>query len=247
VNKNQNGYTLQTKLWHSIGSSYISDSTNSNEDDQSPGFDFDFADAISKPLPEWFQKEKEERENYIREITENRERILREFREKYEITEQAKNAEREARWLKFKAKLEKRKKKSQWFGGIFTQKSSASSTSVVEEEEHETTTREKWEKVWDENSGEDIDKEFMLPGFFEVFPELKLKWPKWARNKNGDPLRCETDRDCPFPQACCPHPIIPGDKFCCTGFGQRIMEPAYAPQEAIHYQIPQSNDRQPRD
>ena len=68
-------------------------------------------------------------------------------------------------------------------------------------------------------------------GFFEVFPELKFKWPVWARKKNGGAIECETDKDCLFPQACCNHPIIPGKKFCCTGYGQRIMEPAYIGQE----------------
>ena len=44
-------------------------------------------------------------------------------------------------------------------------------------------------------------------------------------------MECEVDSDCQFPQACCPHPIIPGDKFCCTGWTQRVMVPAYALQQ----------------
>lgn len=202
---------------------------NSDHSDKNSSFDFDFANAISKPLPEWFQKQREERERYVREVEENRERILREFREKYEISEQRKAAEREERWQRFKAKLEKNKQRSRIFGGIF------SSTTPLEEKEE--TTREKWEKIWAEKADEE-EKEFMLPGFFDVFPELRIQWPKWSKNRNGGLTRCESDRDCPVPQACCPHPIIPGEKFCCTGFGRRILEPAYAPQEALAPRIP---------
>ena len=70
---------------------------------------------------------------------------------------------------------------------------------------------------------------FYLPGFFEVFPELKFKWPIWARKKDGGAIECESDRDCMFPQACCNHPFFT-KKFCCTGYGQRIMEPAFVEQ-----------------
>ena len=80
---------------------------------------------------------------------------------------------------------------------------------------------------------EEKDTGFYLPGFFEVFPELKLKWPKWARRKDGSTVECETDRDCRFPQACCFHPIVPGKKFCCTGWTQRIMIPAYVGNEIL--------------
>jgi hypothetical protein len=185
-------------------------------------FDFDFADAMSKPLPDWFQKERDEREKYLRDVEENRERIMREFRQRYEISEAEKAAVREARWLKYKAKLESKKKN--WLGSLF-----AVGTAV--DEDREETTRERWEKLWEENKDEE-EEVFMLPGFFEVFPELKLKWPIWSK-RNGGLQKCETDRDCPVPQACCPHPLLPGDKFCCTGFGRRVMEPAYAPQEAV--------------
>merc|ERR1711871_821074 len=92
---------------------------------------------------------------------------------------------------------------------------------IVEEDE---TTRNKWEKFWAE---EEETTGFSLPGFFEVFPELKLMWPTWAKKRDGSAIECEVDADCQFPQACCPHPIIPGDKFCCTGWTQRIMVPAY--------------------
>lgn len=69
------------------------------------------------------------------------------------------------------------------------------------------------------------------PGFFEVFPELRMKWPKWSRDKRGNAIPCASDTDCPFPQTCCDHPIIPRErKYCCTGWGQRQMIPAYVHQ-----------------
>lgn len=75
------------------------------------------------------------------------------------------------------------------------------------------------------------NEEIVLPGFFEVFPMLDWKWPLWTM-KNGKRIQCKTDDDCKFPQSCCHHPIIPGDKFCCSGgYKQRVMKPAYITQE----------------
>lgn len=68
-----------------------------------------------------------------------------------------------------------------------------------------------------------------FPGFFEVFPEMKFKWPKWLKDKNGRRKPCKTDNECPFPTTCCSHPILYGeDKFCCSGWGRRLMVPNYA-------------------
>lgn len=61
----------------------------------------------------------------------------------------------------------------------------------------------------------------------KVFPELIFKWPKWSKDKDGKVKKCKTDQDCLMPQACCPHPILPGDKFCCTGFNDREMIAKY--------------------
>ena len=181
-------------------------------------FDLDFAEAMSKPLPEWYVTQKAERETLLRELQENRDRIIREFRSKYEVSDEEKLADL--------------KKKNKW-GFLEGRRSTGTDAG---QEEDSLTTREKWELFWKE---EEKSTGFYLPGFFEVFPELQLKWPNWAKRK-GEAIECEKDEDCQFPQACCPHPLIPGDKFCCTGWTQRIMVPAYAKQTA-------ATDRRTRD
>jgi len=200
------------------------------------GFDMDFAEAMSKPLPEWYNAEKKRREALIKEIEENRERIMKEFRAKYEVTEQIKLEDISGKQQKLDARAARRKKSKQlstpaslfrkFLGSSVKEKESEAE---VEEAEEEETTKEKWEKFWEE---EEKGTGFYLPGFFEVFPELQLKWPLWARKKDGSAVPCKRDEDCQFPQACCPHPIIPGDKFCCSGWSQRILVPAYARQQA---------------
>lgn len=181
-------------------------------------FDLDFAEAMSKPLPEWYVTQKAERETLLRELQENRDRIIREFRSKYEVSDEEKLADL--------------KKKNKW-GFLEGRRSTGTDAG---QEEDSLTTREKWDLFWKE---EEKSTGFYLPGFFEVFPELQLKWPNWAKRK-GEAIECEKDEDCQFPQACCPHPLIPGDKFCCTGWTQRIMVPAYAKQTA-------ATDRRTRD
>jgi len=181
---------------------------------------------MSKPLPEWYKQQREAKEALERDELENRERILQEFRAKYDIPADMKMNELAEKKRKIeermKAQPRKKKESSNWMMG-FKGNSKESETKTSEEE----TTREVWEKFWDE---EEETTGFYLPGFFEVFPELKLKWPIWAR-KQGRAIKCKTDQDCQFPQACCPHPILPGEKFCCTGFGQRIMVPSYQTME----------------
>ena len=72
-------------------------------------------------------------------------------------------------------------------------------------------------------------EKIQLPGFFEVFPELKPKWPKWLKNKHGHRKPCKTDRECPFPSACCIHPnFFNEEKHCCSGWGRPLLIPAYA-------------------
>ena len=198
-----------------------------SDEGQNVPFDLDFAEAMSKPLPEWYESQKLEREKLMKELEDNRERIVREFRAKYEVKEEVKEAERTARWnfLDTREKQREAKTKKRGFG-----------EEEAEGGEEEKSTKAKWEKFWED---EEKTTGFYLPGFFEVFPELQLKWPNWAK-KGGEAIECETDEDCQFPQACCPHPIIPGDKFCCTGWTQRIMVPAYAKQTA-------ATDRRTRD
>lgn len=210
----------------------LSTAISSGVEDTKTPFDMDFAEAMSKPLPEWYLAQKSEREKLLKEVEDNRERIVREFRAKYEVKEEVKEAERKAKW-NFLDTREKRRdaeaKQKRRNAGI-----SVGADGDVEEDEK--TTKARWEKFWED---EEQSTGFYLPGFFEVFPELQLKWPNWAKRK-GQAIECETDADCQFPQACCPHPIIPGDKFCCTGWTQRIMVPAYAKQTA-------ATDRRTRD
>ena len=150
------------------------------------GFDESFADAMSKPLPEWYIDERKKLEEYQKELENTRNNREREFSEKYDNT---------------------------------NVNSDDTSKKSISTEDMESANKEQ------------EGNKFSLPGFFEVFPELKLKWPKWARKRDGGQIECKTDKDCRFPQACCPHPLFPGQKFCCTGYGQRIMEPAYVGQE----------------
>lgn len=70
-------------------------------------------------------------------------------------------------------------------------------------------------------------KNKIIPNIFDIFPELNLLWPNWSF-KNNKRIQCKIDEDCKFPQACCHHPIIPGNKFCCTGgYKQRVMKLGY--------------------
>jgi hypothetical protein len=62
--------------------------------------------------------------------------------------------------------------------------------------------------------------------FTEAFPEIKNLWPIWVK-KQGCKIKCLKDDDCLFPQACCHHPIIPGENFCCDG-GYKIRKFEYA-------------------
>ena len=119
-------------------------------------FDKDFAESISKPLPDWYLKEKNQIQNK-RQLNDSNITIFR---------------------IPEKRKIEKKETK------------------------------------------------IIIPGFFDVFPELQLKWPEWKK-KNGQRIECKIDKDCKFPQACCHHPIIPGNKYCCTGYKKRTLEPAY--------------------
>jgi hypothetical protein len=188
---------------------------------------------MSKPLPVWYEEGKAERERLVKVAQDNRDRIMQEFRAKYEVTPEDKERERIMRNAALDARMKGKKVEKGNVFSRFLSKASKGSTSLkssvevdVEEEDDldDLTTTERWERFLSE---EEKTTGFDLPGFFEVFPELKFKWPKWARRKDGSALKCTTDRDCPVPLACCSHPIIPGDSFCCSGFGNRIMSPAY--------------------
>ena len=77
--------------------------------DKSTSFDNDFAEAMSKPLPDWYKEQKEEERKLMMELKENRERIMREFRAKYEVTEEEKIKQRDAKWLEMTARAARRK------------------------------------------------------------------------------------------------------------------------------------------
>eukprot|EP01031_Cornospumella_fuschlensis_P039532 gene39532-48129_t len=190
--------------------------------EQSVGFDADFAEAISKPLPQWYEEAKAERERFMKELEKNRERIIEEFRKRYEISEEEKRVEQEKKWARIQQRVEERKNRKDLWGKVakFFDSKKEAETPVSQS----VMTKENWEKFWED---EEKQTGFYLPGLFEVFPELQFKWPVWARRKDGSAVECESDEDCPVPQACCSHPIIPGQNFCCTGWTQRVMVPEY--------------------
>lgn len=203
---------------------------------QEKGFDSDFADAISKPLPEWYLQEKQKKDKFMKEVEENRQRIIEEFKAKYDVSETVKAQEIKEKWDEIQQRAEEKSKSSSgnWLKNVFGSKSAKSSS-----------TKEAWEKIWKDDEKE---PDFYLPGFFEVFPELKLKWPNFSRTKNGKKVECKIDSDCPFPQACCMHPILPGEKFCCSGWGRRALVPQYVPQEIVSNQNNrQEKERPPKD
>lgn len=198
------------------------------------GFDADFAEMVSKPLPDWYVQENIAREKLKRELEENRENILQEFRKKYIVTEERKKIEYETKKRNKIEKWEKKKKDKSMITSFLEKVGIQKSVEI--DLPDESSTQENWEKFLIEEEESTV---LALPGFFEVFPELKFKWPIWSKKKNGSAIKCERDQDCPFPQACCPHPIFPGEKFCCTGWGQRVMEPAYQTQEIQSARLPE--------
>mmetsp|Transcript_40502 Transcript_40502/g.41332 ORF Transcript_40502/g.41332 Transcript_40502/m.41332 type:complete len:302 (-) Transcript_40502:226-1131(-) len=219
--------------------SYVPDVSASMGSSKDKGFDSDFAEAVSKPLPDWYVTEKLKKEKFMKELEENRKRITEEYKAKYEVTAEVKAKEMKEKWDKIEARAirkqnEKNEKSKNWLGKVFAQTATRSEKDMDEAlDTPKPTTRDAWEKIWDDDEKE---PDFYLPGFFEVFPELKLKWPKFSRNKNGQRSKCQVDSDCPFPQACCQHPILPNEKFCCTGWGKRAMVPQYCPQELVSNQ-----------
>ena len=75
------------------------------------------------------------------------------------------------------------------------------------------------------NINEIKNSSFYLPGFFEVFPELKIDFTKYKFKLK----KCVKDNDCDKPETCCDNPLKEDDKFCCSGtfVGRRIPEYAF--------------------
>jgi hypothetical protein len=195
-------------------------------ENRASAFDQGFAESISKPLPQWYLEANLERERLMREVEQNRDRILADFRAKYEVSAIEKLAERQKQLASVKERLLQKGKeqRSGWWARL-RGRAKVASTDIEVTAEEVLSTKEKWDTFWRE---EEEQTGFYLPGLLEVFPELNFKWPKWSRRQDGTAVECEADQDCPFPQACCPHPIVPGVSFCCTGWGQRVMIPQYA-------------------
>lgn len=225
----------------SVSTSTSAEGSSSNNG----GFDADFAEAISKPLPQWYREAKSQSDSLKQELEKNRERIIQEFRAKYEVDQSVKDAEQRKRWEEVQKRFETRKKQN-WFQKAFSNNKvldkevdKTTTTTTTDIDDSNLSTKEKWDKFWKE---EEEQTGIALPSLLEAFPELEFKWPKWAKRKDGTAIECETDSDCPFPLACCAHPIIPGQKFCCSGWGQRMMVYAYAGQEISPDRPPSTPD-----
>jgi hypothetical protein len=214
-------FSLQSKFSTWISSSLSLSGKNS--------IDKEFSDSMIKPIPDWYVKEKEDEEIETAKLVENRQRIIKEFNAKYILTEEEKLKLNNARRMENEARVARRKE-IPWYKKALGLKTQEIDTELEEDNIGERKLSvEKWSKLKDED--EDVIKPAGLPGFFEVFPELIFRWPVWSKSKDGNVIKCKVDQDCLFPQACCSHPILPGDKFCCTGGNKkRDMTPKYVTQ-----------------
>jgi hypothetical protein len=156
---------VRTSRFHSWVSASLNPSLgNGDPDDKVSSFDNDFAEAMSKPLPDWYRDQKEEERKLLIELTENRERIMREFRAKYEISEEDKKKEADAKWIEMAARAARRKELP-WYKKAFGPKLVIMEDTGEVESAERKESREKWSKFWEE---EEKDTGFNLPGFFEV-------------------------------------------------------------------------------
>jgi len=188
---------------------------------QSP-FDSDFADMFSKPVPTWFDKKTQDEDN-SKNIKKTREEMLKDLRAKFEAVEIERKQKLEEKWAQIQKRMEAKKREK---NGWLSQVASLFESDEDKQEEAMKNIPQTLEEMERYLETEEAQQDFSLPGFFEVFPELR--WPKWARRKDGSTIECDSDSDCPVPLACCNHPVIPGPKFCCSGWGQRMMVKAYA-------------------
>ena len=179
-------------------------------------------------MPEWYKEQLLEQEEDIKEEEDERQRALQLFRDKYEIDEVTKQQiiQNEIDSKSGSKNSNANSSSIEWLLNLFSAPKSTSQSIRKEVNVGQLPNgQESWKDFWDK---ERKDTGFYLPSLLETFPELMMfKWPVWSKRKNGSVIKCKTDADCQFPQACCPHPILPGEKFCCTGFGRRVMVPAY--------------------
>jgi len=71
---------------------------------------------------------------------------------------------------------------------------------------------------------DDNIKKTSLPGFFEIFPELKIIF----RKNNFRLKKCTNDNDCEGEEVCCNNILKEFDKFCCKGKNVVKSPPRYA-------------------
>ena len=113
------GFTKSLSPTHNVN--YIFSATQSvmsmsfsDEDDSvadaSPSFDMDFADAMSKPIPEWYIESRKQREKALIEIKQNRQQIIENFKAKYEVTEEQKRKELDAKFDRIRERMRKQQK-----------------------------------------------------------------------------------------------------------------------------------------
>lgn len=70
-------------------------------------------------------------------------------------------------------------------------------------------------------------KDSPIKELLNLFPEIKSMVPKFTRRRDGSLISCQADDDCPQPLTCCPGFLSNGERFCCSGWGERVLVPSY--------------------
>lgn len=127
---------------------------------ENSSFDTDFAEAMSKPLPDWYKEQKEEERKLLLELKENRERIIREFKAKYEVSEEDKIKQRDAKWAEMEARAARRIVLP-WYKKAFGVKNVINEDTGEVESQERKEARERWNQFLED---EEQDTGFNLPG-----------------------------------------------------------------------------------